>query len=369
MEFTFEQFLNTIIKKHYKFIILVTLICLTAGILLTFVLPKRYKSTGAFYIVSSSSNLGVGSDGSLLQGLSGLISTQSNKIYVENIIETRFVKDVVLEKTGLLERKKFKKRLFAYDWLTEHISVNPLRDGMIIISGYDEKPEYARELVFTYLSVIDSFYKESEIFFARNYRKFLEGREKELYASMQTSMQKMRDYQKKEKILFPELEYEAIYTSVIVPIKQELASKLIEKEKALKIYNNKSESEIANEDINITSLILDNMYNDKNALMNSSLASLPDKLREYFFLKLESDISMELYSMIKSELEKSILNEKNNVPSIYIIDHADLPEMPYFPRKRDGAIVGIFLGFMFSMIYLMIKENAGKVNEKNNRNT
>jgi len=138
---------------------------------------------------------------------------------------------------------------------------------------------------------------------------------------------------------------------------------------ALLEADNKSESEIANEDINITSLILDNMYNDKNALMNSSLASLPDKLREYFFLKLESEISMELYSMIKSELEKSILNEKNNVPSIYIIDQADLPEMPYFPRKRDGAIVGIFLGFMFSMIYLMIKENAGKVNEKNNRNT
>ena len=99
-----------------------------------------------------------------------------------------------------MEKKRFKKKFIAYNWLKENITVNPLKDGLILLNSVDNDPEFATLLVNSYLEVIDSFYKQNEIFIARNYRKYLECREKELYVIMNAYLDSLKSFQKRENL-------------------------------------------------------------------------------------------------------------------------------------------------------------------------
>lgn len=353
MNYTFEQ-IYKIIQKHFRFIIIVSIGCAVMGLLLTLVLPKKYKSTGSFYIVNSSTNTG-GID--LLKGLISGTSTGDSKIYIENLIQTRFIMDDIIRKTSLMEKKSIKKNFIAYDWLKENIAVSPLKDGLILLSAVDNDPAFATLLTNSYLEVIDSFYKESEIFLARNYRKYLEVREKELLSVMESRLDSLKSFQKRENLVYPEIEYESYYTNIVMPLKQELTNQLINKEKALIVLNDKSSYEQYDRESKITEAVIDSLYNSVSSSNQISLAKLPSKIKEYVALKIQSDISITLYTTVKAELEKAVLNEKNTVPSIYVIDRGEMPETHIFPKKRDGIILGLFLGLILSMIYSIYKES------------
>jgi len=353
VNYTYEQIYQSL-KKNIKIIIIITLICGILGLLLTLVLPKKYKSSGSFYIVNPSTGMG---KTDLLEGLILGYGMTESKIHIENLIQTRFIMDHILKKTSLMEKKRFKKKFIAYNWLKENITVNPLKDGLILLNSVDNDPEFATLLVNSYLEVIDSFYKQSEVFLARNYRKYLEYREKELYIIMNSYLDSLKSFQKRENLVYPEIEYESYYTNIMMPLKQELMNKLINKEKALLILNDKLTSEKYEREYKITESIIESLYNGTKGMNQTSLAKLPSKIKEYVALKIQSGISISLYTTVKTELEKSIMNEKNNVPSIFIIDNGIMPETFFFPQKRDGLILGIFIGLLFSLVYSIYREN------------
>ena len=353
MNYTYEQIYQSM-KRNIKLIVVITLISGICGLLLTFILPKKYQSSGSFYIVNSSTGTG-GAD--LLKGLISGYGVTESKVYIENLIQTRFIMDNIMEKTSLMEKKKFSKKFIAYDWLKGNITVSPLKDGLILLNSVDNDPEFATLLVNSYLEVIDSFYKQSEVFLARNYRKYLEQRERELYSVMNSYLDSLKAFQKRENLVYPEIEYEAYYTSIIMPLKQELTNQLINKEKAMLISNDKSSSEKYEREYKITEAVIESLYNSTSGKTQTSLAKLPSKIKEYVALQIQSEISISLYTTVKAELEKSIMNEKNNVPSIFIIDRGILPETHFFPKKRDGLLLGLFLGVLISLIYSIYKEN------------
>lgn len=355
MNFTYGQIYESL-KKNLRFIAVITAICAILGLLLAFVIPKKYKSSGSFYIVNSSMSTG---STDLLKGLISDGGFSESRIYIENLIQTRFIMDNIMEKTALMEKRKIGKKFLAYEWLKENVAVSPLKDGMILINVIDNDPEFATLIVNAYLDVIDSFYKQSEVFLARNYRKYLEQRERELFTAMNSYFDSLKSFQKRENLVYPELEYEAYYTNIIMPLKQELTNQLINKEKSLMISNDKSSSDQYEREYKITESVIESLYSGGGA-NRTPLSKLPSKIKEYATLKIQSDIAVALYSTVKAELEKAVMNEKNNVPSIFIIDKGVVPETHYFPKKRDGLLLGFFIGIILSSGYSLYREDRKK---------
>ncbi|MGE3062371.1 MAG: hypothetical protein AB7T10_01900 [bacterium] len=355
MNFTYGQIYDSL-KRNIRFIALITAICVVLGLLLSFVIPKKYKSSGSFYIVNSSMSSG-GAD--ILKGLISDGGFSETRIYIENLIQTRFIMDNIIEKTSLMEKKNIGKRFMAYEWLKANVTVSPLKDGMILINAIDNDPEFATHIVNSYLDVIDSFYKQSEVFLARNYRKYLELRERELFIAMNSYLDSLKAFQKRENLVYPEIEYQAYYTNIIMPLKQELTNQLINKEKSLMVANDKVSSEQFEREYRITESVIESLYEGSGS-GRTSLTKLPAKIKEYAALKIQSDISISLYSTVKAELEKAVMNEKNNVPSIFIIDEGVIPETHFFPKKRDGLILGFLIGLILSSGYTLYREDKKK---------
>lgn len=358
MEITVDGIIKILLKR-WKFLLISILIFAIVGIMISVIIPKRYRSETVFYLLNSSSKSALSLDnlfGGSMGDMSGITSSDISGIYIDNLLKTRFVMDEIIQRTNLMERKKLKHKYLAYEWLNAHLSLNELKDGTNILTLYDNDRKFPVEILNQYISVIDSFYRDGEIFSARNYRKYLEQRETELYAKMMKSMGSLEKFKSEYKTMNPEMEYQALWEGIIIPLKQDLAGKYIEKERTAKIYNDNGQSAQLDKEYNLSNDILNSLFTDKSNLASSPLDSMPKKMKEYVLLKLNSDIDLALYSYIKTELQKSEMKEKKDVPSVYVIDKPVEPEIYYFPKKKDGAILGFFFGLIAMTAYVVIKD-------------
>lgn len=340
-----------ILKKRYKTASIIMASFIIAGFLLALFLPKRYVSTGIFYIVRNDSGFE-----SPLQGmniLSSLSSMNQNQVEVYNLITTRFVKDNAADKTGLMEKIDAKKRYMAYQWLDEHISLNYFKDGTIVLACYDTDKEFAAEMVNTYLSIIDSFYTQSDIFIARNYRKYMEERVKDLGVKMEASAESLAAFQLKTGLLQPDKEAESFYSFIITPLIQDIVSKKLEIEKSRIIEGNTLKSSILQQDYNLTVDEFEKLTNTQSKFMKSPLSKMPENMKKFFFLKTNLEVASQLYAQSKLELENAYMNELKNVPSIHIIDRGIPAERYTFPRKRDGLLFGLIMGMLTTVIWIL----------------
>ncbi|MDD3802880.1 MAG: Wzz/FepE/Etk N-terminal domain-containing protein [bacterium] len=361
MFISMEKFIK-LLQNNLRVIAAWTVIFTLIGVGLTFILPKYYRATGVFYLISDE-KFSSSSISDLLMNVSNLSKGFKSGIDIEHLIETEFVRNKVIARTELMKKKSIEKKIDAYMWLKESISINPYNDGMVKLSCKEKDPLLARDIVEAYLFVIDSFYRESGMFVARNYRIYLEKREKELLTQMQSSMTAMQNYQRENNIIYPEIEYKTLYENVIAPIKQNMLEVTLRKAREEEIFGDKSSSLVSEKELDISSEILDQLYSENNKIM-SALNKFPEKVKNYILLKLNTDISVSLYTTVKAELEKAILEEKRDIPSMHIIDIPEIPEEHFFPRKRDGAFVGFILGIICACLYVYLR-NARLLRNQN----
>jgi len=348
MNNSIENTMKTLRAKMKVFIVGIFLFTLF-GLILTLILPKYYKSQGVFYLVKDSDTRLSSLTNMLLTGT--MPANINENIDIENLIETELVREDVLEKTNLMKIKNIKKKSLAYGWLKKNVDINPYRDGMVKIACRDKDPELAKRVAESYMGAIEKFYRESKVFVARNYRIYLEERESELYEQMSNNLKQLQIFQTKEEFVYPEIEYKSIYETLLAPLKQKMLESEYSVAENKAIYGNKDASEKSAKELKLSSEILDNLYSGDSKAANS-LSKFPDKIRQYIILKLNADISVELYSAVRSELENAKLQERKDVPSMQVIDYPQVPEEYFFPRKRDGLLVGLLLGTILMSIYI-----------------
>ncbi len=354
MNFSFELLYKLSIK-YKKQLIIIIIITSTIGLLLTLIIPKRYKSSGVFFILNNNDS---SLSSNLLNNMNIILGEQNTStIAVDNLLSTRFVMDNVIQKNDLMNYLKTDKKYKAYFWLKEHVKLNQYKDGTNIISCYDNDKNFAAEIVNTYLSLIDSFYRESNIFVARNYRKFLEKRIVEIDKKVKIYSDSLVAFQKKNNIVIPEDEFKIFYENVIVPLQKSLMEQKINYLSAKDISDNLISYKDKKKIYDITLKELDNIYSHQTNFSKIPLKDFPAKIQEYMLLYTNLKLNFTLYNFVKTEYENALLKEKKDTPSIYIIDKGIPAEIAYFPRKRDGLILGFLIGLFISYIYILYKNN------------
>jgi tyrosine-protein kinase Etk/Wzc len=101
---------------------------------------------------------------------------------------------------------------------------------------------------------------------------------------------------------------------------------------------------------------------------NGALQDLPEKEFRLARLKRERDANWSTYSMLRDKFAQVRLEEAENIPSMRIIDAAQVPTRPAKPNKKLnlalGLVLGVLAGFGVSFVRessIRVVESAGEV--------
>lgn len=89
---------------------------------------------------------------------------------------------------------------------------------------------------------------------------------------------------------------------------------------------------------------------------NFSLKSVPEKELELERLIRGKNINEQIYTMLLQKYEEMKIAEAQKIGNIRVIDPAKLPNSPILPRKMLNLIVGLFLGIMVGITWVIISD-------------
>lgn len=85
----------------------------------------------------------------------------------------------------------------------------------------------------------------------------------------------------------------------------------------------------------------------------SEIGQLPDDVLEYARLSREANIKSEVYLNLVQQSEQSKIQEAMDSMDIQIVDQANLPLKPIWPKKALFLLIGFLFGCIVSSIYLI----------------
>ena len=169
-----------IIAKRWRMIVRVTVVGFVISIAIAFILPKFYSSTALILPPQQDSNL-TGMMSALSGGMAGLAGDLLGKgtaadLYV-GILNSRAMKDALIDRLNLMEVYEQKYRLDAYKVLDKRAAISSgKKDGIISITVVDKNPKLAADLANAYAEELGKLTVRLNITGAGKNRGYLENR-------------------------------------------------------------------------------------------------------------------------------------------------------------------------------------------------
>ena len=92
---------------------------------------------------------------------------------------------------------------------------------------------------------------------------------------------------------------------------------------------------------------------EQQAKKEAELGSFPDDVMEYMRLSRDSKVKNEVYLNLVKQYEQNKIQAAMESMDIQIIDPANLPQKPIWPKKMLFLLIGIVIGGIISSVYLM----------------
>ena len=361
-EVEFSDYLS-IIFKWRKLIIMNMTVVLFIATLISFLIPKTYKSTSTLTISSSSSG-GMSGLGSLLSGNSALSLgaklfgvSSSNEDVILGIIGSRNVLTKVINKYDLIDYysigdSSIDRTIKAF---TNDLIFDANEYGFIEISVIHKEADIAAEMVNYIVNLTDSINVELNIEQAKRNRIYIEKRFKQNQDDIITAEEAFAQFQKEKGVFAVE---EQVQVSVMTAA--QLEAPLLDKQIILNALKNQVSSDsylIRNAQSEIDAIKKEIDKNNSGFSSNNLLIpfkSVPDLQIQYLRLYRELEIQNKILEFIYPLYQQALMEENKSIASLVILDAAVPADMKYGPKKAF-IILGIGFITFFLMLYLVFK--------------
>ncbi len=362
-EVRFSDYLY-VLYKWRKFLIINLLIVIVLSTIISFLIPKTYKAT-ATIMIPPNSDMGFGGLTSLLSGSNSAMSLGAKLLGVEGgtsedmllgLLNSRSVITKVVKKFNLYDYYGVEDE--NYDKLIKRFSGDLLFDpneyGFIEVSVINKDPETSAEMANYFVEIVDSLNIQLNIEQAKRQRKFVEKRFLQNQEDLRKAEEAFAEFQKKHGVFaIPE------QVQVAVSAAGELEAQLV----AQQIL-----AETIRSDISTNSLIYKSIQAKINALksqlkkMNSKaggkndnslmipFSKVPDLQVEYLRRYRDVEIQNKIMEFLYPMYEQAKIDEQKSMPTLLVIDKAEVPQLKYAPKKAF-IILGAF--FFFSFIFIL----------------
>ena len=369
--------------KSRKFIFKNMIIVTLSAIIISLLLPKWYASkavvlssgAGQFNFLSSISPIPVADF-----GLSTINEDINNFIA---ILQSRTVKEYMVNKFNLIDRYKQRDIEYAIEAFEEKIELEVTEEGTLEITIIDKDPLIAKEMVNEVLFMLDQINQSIGMEAGKYNRKFLENRININKKDLEKAELALKTFQEKTGIidlvaqLSSTMQMSAQAYNSIFEAYTALYAKKIETETELAV----AKTTLSNN--NPTIMQLEKLLNEQTIQLDQLMIRLDEKLQyllsnispaqidtipniefsvsfntlpslglENARLIREVELQSAIQEILIPQFEQAKLEETNNIPTLQIIDKPKVALNKAKPKRSLIVIGSTIMSFLMSLIFV-----------------
>lgn len=352
------------------------------SLVISFLLPKWYEAE-AIVLPPQKQNLmfnmgGLSDLASSFMGPSGfelpMLATRSD-VYT-TILESRRLLKEIIEQNNLMALYKAKNLDICIKKLKKHAKIDIGRDGSIHITYEARDPKKASNVSNTFVKLLNDINMETNQKTAGSTRKFIEERLNENKNNLAQAEVDLMEFQKKYNAISIEdqvkvtIENTAQFIAQLMSLKIELG---VLKQNYSSSYQSVKDIEIKIQEIE---KILDGVNTGKQTSVNVNniddigvflpLDAVPELGLEYARLFRQLKIQEILFELLTQQFEQSKIKEKENTPTIQVLQYAEPPDYKSKPKKGYIVLLSVFFAFGFSVFLIFVFTYFERIKNEDN---
>jgi capsule polysaccharide export protein KpsE/RkpR len=342
--------------------------------IVSLLIPPKYESTtrimppekgGIGGLAAMLATVGGGDDksgaGSLVGGLmSDALGVKSSGAVFIGVLKSRSVKDSLIDQFDLRKVYRVKYMEDAREELGDRTTIDEDRkSGIISITVEDRSPQRAMQMARAYSDSLGRLTTELNTSAAHRERVFLEERLKQVKGELDTASKDLSDFSSKNLTLDVKEQGKAMVTGAAT-----LEGQLIATESQLsglqQIYtpNNVRVRSLQARVDQLRSKLGELRGNgaggpDDSGDFGVSIAKLPKLGLTYYDLFRRAKIEETVFEILTKQYELAKIEEAKEVPSIKVLDVAQVPELKSSPKRVLITLIGGFLAAILASSYMM----------------
>lgn len=347
----------------------------TASLALALLLPNRYTSTTQLMPPDSQSNLGIMLMSSLTdKGGSGLGALGSSLLGLKTtadlfvgVISSRTVQSDLVNKFDLKKVYRETRQEDACKKLANHTSVSTdRRSGIVTIEVSDKNAGRARAMAAEYVAALDGVVTTLSTSSAHRERMFLETRLSEVQDGLESSEKALANFSSKSAT-FDIKEQGKAMMGAAAAAEGELIGLQTELRGLRQLYTDNNarvralSARVAELQAQLRKLGGDSNSATQTDSMSSdsiypSLRQLPVLGVTYADLYRRTAVQEAVFETLTKEYELAKVEEAKEIPSVQILDPANLPEQKSFPPRLIIILVGTSFAFGVAIFFLYLQK-------------
>jgi uncharacterized protein involved in exopolysaccharide biosynthesis len=350
--------------EHRQLLARVVLYGLLASALIAFLIPTRYESTARLMPPDSSQSGGLAMAAAALSGSAGglggiageMLGMKSTSDIFVGILTSRTVQDKLIQQFGLKKLYGDRRMEDARKDLAEHTGISVDRKSQIItITVVDHDPKRAAAMGQAYVEELNRLVAELSTSSARRERIFLEERLQAVGKDLESAEKEFSQFASKNsaidikeqgkamveaaatlqgQLIAAESELEGLrqmYTDNNVRVRS-VRARIDELKHQLEKIGGKGEDASAPSD-------------QQQASLYPSIRRLPLLGVTYADLFRRTRVQEAVYESLTKEYELAKVQEVKEIPTVKVLDSANIPEKKSFPPRLLIIFLGMTLAF------------------------
>jgi uncharacterized protein involved in exopolysaccharide biosynthesis len=376
-----------ILKRNWRFITFNAVTISILGYGISWLIPTYYLARGALMPpVDDNTSLGgmIGVAASLTKAAGGLGnvgkavglpgSVKESDLFAA-VLESRTIREQVINKCDLIEKYKLKKLFFknpklaiekALKELTKNSKIDISAEGVIKVAVMARDPELAAKVVNEYFNALEDYNRNSSNSRSKKVRQFLEARlsivKDELFIAEDT----LSIFQGKNKTvsLADEMK-EAVKAAANIEGQLVVNRMQLEAYKQYLADNNPQvlslevESAAIKKQLQLQINSTDQLFVSFRDAPNISI-QLMRRVRKVKVLE-------EIYGLLLVQYEQAKISETKDTPTIQILDKAIPPAKKFKPRRSLITLGCLLFGSIIGFCFAFFNENRSYFNEIKNK--
>lgn len=361
--------------NHRNLLLRAAVAGLVVGLLVAFLLPKRFESTtqlmppdnqsgaGMAMLAALTTRPGGATGGGGLGAIAGeLLGMKNTGALFIGVLRSRTLESRLVERFDL--RRVYGKRLVddACRKLEENTQISEDRkSGILAVTVTDHDPKRAASIAAAYVDELDRLVAELSTSAARRERVFLEGRLAAVKEELDRASKEFSQFASKNTAIDIKEQGKAMLESAAI-LQGQLIAAQSELQGLEQIYT-KNNVRVRASEARIAELKhqIDNLGGKNDAAngeangdsMYPSIRRLPILGVTYADLYRQTKIQETVLESLTQEYELAKVQEAKEIPSVKVLDAPEIPERKSFPPRLLIISLGLFCGLAVGIVWIL----------------
>jgi capsule polysaccharide export protein KpsE/RkpR len=350
------------------------LIGMVVAAIISLLIPPQYQSItrimppdkqGLGGLAAMLATASEGGAGSLVGGIvSDAVGLKTSGAVYSAILRSNAVQNTIVDRFDLRHVYRVRYQKDARERLSDMTDITEDRkSGIISITVTDRSPKQAADIAESYVDTLDSLTAQLNTSAAHRERLFIEDRLKTVKQELDAASRDLSEFSSKNLTLDIKEEGKAMVGSAAA-----LEGELIAAESQLsglkQVYNSNNvrvrslqarvsflRSKLS--ELRGTAGDPENSGSTSNPDFDVSIAKLPALGITYYDLYRRVRIQETVFEILTKQYELAKIEEAKELPSIKVLDRANLPETKSSPKRTLMTLVGGILAVVLAIGYLM----------------